>query len=257
MAHSHAPDAPRPKRRRVVKTLLILLIVLGSLVGLDKFAAMVGEEQIGKTIHDRLITRQVTASDPTVRVRGFPFLWQVLTGEYRQVDVTLTDVRAEGVRRSASAVRLPRLAVSFRDVRARLDQILDGGDMVAKTMTGTALIDYPTVATLANQPGLELSGVDGKLRARLPVSLFGRDFTVVGIGRLEPDEDTIGIRFEQVTVEGDRVDASVRDAVRDFGSKMSIDLQLPDLPFPLTIERVEPGPDGLTITGTTTDVSLR
>ncbi|GGK29666.1 hypothetical protein GCM10010124_22970 [Pilimelia terevasa] len=258
MSDWNPPPRPGRKRRRGGKLLVVLLLLGGSLIGLDRFGVMVAEEQIGKTVHDQLVAREVAATDPDVDVRGFPFLWQAVTGDYRRVDILLSDVQAQGGGGAdGQRVRLSQVRVRAENVRATLADVLNGGNIVARRLTGTATLDYASVQTLARQPGLQLSEADGRLRARLPVTLLGRQFTVVGVGRVEPAQNVVRLRFDELDAEGADVPEQIRRTLSRYGEQMAVDIPLPPLPFPLTIARVDPGPAGLTVTGTAADVPLR
>lgn len=254
----HTTDSARPKRRRGIKIVIILLLLLASLTGLDRFGVLVAEEQIRATVSDELAAHRIASRKPAVDVRGFPLLTQVLSGTYRDIAITLTDVRAEGGDATGGhAVRLPRVDIRARDVRAGIGDLLAGRRIVAGTVTGTATVDYDTVEGLSRQEGLALAPEDGRLRATMPVEILGRRVTVTGLARLEPAQNVVRLRLDELDVRGVDLTDALRTALRQQGGDMAIDLALPALPYPVTIERVEATAAGLRVTGSSRDVPLR
>ncbi|HEX5741132.1 MAG TPA: DUF2993 domain-containing protein [Pilimelia sp.] len=258
MADVHTPQPARPKRRRGIKIVIILLLMLVSLTGLDRFGVLVAEEQISATVSDEMTAHRITSRKPDVDVRGFPFLTQVLAGTYRDIAIHLVDVRAEGGAATGSRdVRLPVVDIRAGDVRAGVGDLLAGRRVVAGTVAGTATVDYATVEGLSRQEGLKLAPEGGRVRATMPVDVLGRQVTVTGLARLEPAQNVVRLRFDDLDVRGIDVSDALRAALRQQSGRMGIDLALPALPYPVTIERVEATPAGLRVTGSSREVPLR
>ena len=74
-----------------MRKLLIGVIILAVLlVAADRIAVAVAENQIS----DRLTSAYGLAGKPGVTITGFPFFTQVVAGDYRQIDVSASQVPA-------------------------------------------------------------------------------------------------------------------------------------------------------------------
>jgi hypothetical protein len=103
--------------RRLV---IALLVLAGLLVAADFGAAALAESAVSREMRTQL----GLADDPSVRINGFPFLTQAISGEYSSVDVDAKRI---------SVGQLKELSVSaqLRDVQAPLSMLLGSG---AKTL---------------------------------------------------------------------------------------------------------------------------
>jgi hypothetical protein len=263
VAYGEAAQYGRPRRRwgrRILITVLVLLVVLGALLAVaDRVGANVAERRIAEEVQRELTDRGVRSTQPEVDVAGFPFLTQVLDENYRSISIMLRDVStdAQAAGASAGAIRLPRLDVEARNVNAPIDTLRTGqGDILAKTVEGTATVGYASVATLIDQPDLRLTERAGNLVAELPVRLFGQDFTLTGQAEIEAAGDRLRVRFQELDAEGLPTNAAVRSAVNAYARDMSIDVALPPLPFGIQVREVRPLPEGLAVTATAKDVPL-
>jgi hypothetical protein len=258
VAYGEVEHRARPRgrwARRVLVSLLILLVVLGALlVVADRVGANVAEQRIADEVQKELTGRGVQSTKPEVGIGGFPFLTQVLSENYESISILLRDVTATA---DQAGIRLPRLDVEARDVSAPIDVLRGGpGDIVAKTVEGTATIGYASVVELIEQPGLRLSERGGKLVAVLPVRLFGQEFTLNGVADIEAVDGKVRLRFSDLDAEGLPTNDAVRSAVNGYASDLSIDVPLPALPFGIQVQRVRPLPEGLAVTATAKDVPL-
>jgi hypothetical protein len=150
-----------------------LLIALGVLVVLfiaaDRISAAVAENRIS----DRIAASYGLSARPGVSIQGFPFLTQVLTGDYNQINVSVTQVGAGGI-------TLHDLRARFTGIHASLTQVLGNGagTVTADRATGTAIVSYRQVdqrlpAGLRVRPhgkGLMVSGTVKAGALRVPIS---------------------------------------------------------------------------------------
>jgi hypothetical protein len=258
VAHGEVEHRDRPRgrwARRILVTLLVLLVVLGALlVVADRVGANVAEQRIADEVQKELTGRGVRSTPPEISIGGFPFLTQVLAEKYESISILLRDVTATA---DQAGIRLPRLDVEARDVSAPIEVLRGGqGDIVARTVEGTATVGYASVVELIDQPDLRLSERGGKLVAVLPVRLLGQEFTLTGQADIEPVEGKIRLRFSDLDAEGLPTNNAVRSAVNGYASDLSIDVPLPALPFGIQVQRIRPLPEGLAVTATAQDVSL-
>jgi hypothetical protein len=77
---------------------------------------------------------------PHVTVRGFPFLTQVASGHYQEIDVSISQATADGI-------QVHDIDARFTGVHASLSLLLgqDSGSVTADHATGTALIPFSQV----------------------------------------------------------------------------------------------------------------
>src|SRR5215467_12618873 len=134
-----------------MRKLLIGVIILAALLlAADRISVAVAENQIS----DRLTSAYGLAGKPAVTITGFPFLTQVVTGNYRQIDVSASQVPAGG------AV-LHQLHVRLTGVHATVSQVLGSGSSMvnADRAAGSAMVGFR----------LHPDGKNLKVSGRLPV----------------------------------------------------------------------------------------
>src|SRR5215467_7109651 len=96
------------------KLLIALAILVVLLIAIDRIWLVLAEDQIAS----RIATAYNLPADPGVSITGFPFLTQVLTGNYQQIDVTADQVQANGA-------TLHDLNVHLTGVHATISQLLN------------------------------------------------------------------------------------------------------------------------------------
>jgi LmeA-like phospholipid-binding len=141
-----------------MRKLLIALIVLAALlVAVDRIAVAVAQNQIS----DRIAAAYSLPDKPHVTITGFPFLTQVLAGNYGRVNVSVDTVPADGA-------TLHQLRAHFTDVHASLSQVLGNGSstITADRAAGDAIVPF--------------TAIDQRLPGRLKVRPDGKDLTVTG-----------------------------------------------------------------------------
>src|SRR6266568_4659079 len=120
-----------------MRKLLIGLAVLAVLlVAADRISVAVAENQIS----DRLTSAYGLPDKPGVSIAGFPFLTQVATGDYRQIDVSASQVPADGA-------TLHNLNVRLSGVHATVGQVLGNGSsmVTAERAAGSAMVGFGAV----------------------------------------------------------------------------------------------------------------
>lgn len=237
-------------RRLAVAALVLALTVAGLLLVTDRAGAWYAERRIADEVGQQIASRAITSDAPEVAVSGFPFLTQVLSGEYESISIVLRDV-------DGGEARLPRLDIVATGVRADLHTIRSGQGVVrADRVTGTATVGYDTVAALTNQPGLQLRAEDGKLRVRLPVRILGQRVNLVGTAKVVVDNNRIRVVVSDLDDESGGLPARARSVAEQYARKLSVTFTLPPLPFDLTVEQVTAEPDGLAVTATAHGVPI-
>lgn len=97
------------------KLVVTILVLAGLIVAADFGTAAAAEYQIAKQLRSEFdLTR-----DPSVRINGFPFLTQALSGTYRNIDMQATGLPAGPLTDVA-------VEASMYDVEAALDELMSG-----------------------------------------------------------------------------------------------------------------------------------
>lgn len=256
------PDEPanraQPRRRwgrRLLSVAIVLLLILAIvLVVADRVAVAYAERAVADQVRQQVAAQNVESSDPEVSIGGFPFLTQVLAGNYQSVSILLRDVSGAV---NGNSVRLPELDVDARGVRAPLETLRSGqGEVTADTVRGTATVSYDSVVQLINQPGLSLSERDGRLGVTAPVEILGQQVTLTGTADLEVADGQVLLRFDDLDAEGLPGNEAARGFVSAYAQQISIAVPLPALPFELDLQEVEVTRAGLVVTATAQDVPL-
>ena len=215
-----------------MRKLLIGVIILAALlVAADRITLAVAENQIS----NRLTSAYGLAGKPGVTIAGFPFLTQVATGDYQQIDVSASQVPA------GSAV-LHQLNVRLTGVHATLSQVLGGGSsmVTADRATGTAMVGFSTV--------------DHRLPSGFQLHPDGKNLSVSGklaIGGAHiPVSATIALGVSGSGISVTPVDVSVPGVVTlpsAYSSQLHVVVPLSTLPLHLRLTSVHVTPDGLRI----------
>ncbi|MEV1108492.1 DUF2993 domain-containing protein [Micromonospora sp. NPDC049751] len=248
----------RPQRRGrklLIGLVVLLLVVAGLLVVADRVAVGVAERLIAERVSQEISNQGAQSAAPDVEVGGMPFLTQVLDGRYERISISLRDVQASV---DGDAVRLPVLDVDARNVRASLDTLRTGqGDVVADTVDGTGTISYESLAALLKRPGLTLGEQGGKLAVSAPVDILGTKFTVAGTADVTVAKNgAVALRFNNLDAAGLPNLPLARTILSNYAKSISIDVPLPDLPFQLTVRKVQPLPEGLAVTADAKNVPI-
>ena len=174
---------------RKLAVFLFALLVL--LITVDRVAVTVAENKIS----DRVAASYGLPAKPAVTIRGFPFLTQVLTGDYREVDVTAGQV-------PVGRITLTQLKARLHGVHATVSQLLHGGGVstvTADQAAGSAVIPFselsrwlPHGVTLSRAgPDVRVSGSVHVLGLRIPLSGTAAPSVTGGGIRVTPKDFSI------------------------------------------------------------------
>jgi hypothetical protein len=239
-------------RRRLltVVVVLVLLLVGGALV-LDRVGKSYAERELGNRIAQEIKSQNSTSGTPDVTIEGFPFLTQVASGDYQEVKIQLPNFAAPDG--AGGTVRMSLLDIRAQDVRAPLDTLRNGGDVIAGNVNGSGTIGYDEITALVNQDGLKLAEKDGKLNASVQLEIPGQpSIEVSGITNLVVEGGSIRVRFSEVTSK----DLPALPFLQTMIDALSYDLKIPELPLNLVVREVEVLPEGLRVTAGAADVNL-
>lgn len=213
------------------KLLIAVVVLIGLFVAADRITLVVAEHQVSS----KLATTYNLSQRPGVSIHGFPFLTEVASGQYQQVDVSVGSLMSNNV-------PVQNLDAQFTSVHAPLRQVLGSGSgtITAGQATGTATVPY--------------SAVNEHLPAGVTVSADGSDLKMSGttsyLGHQVPFSATAS-----VGVAGDRVTISPHDLTIDGQGRipasvvgpLTVALPVSGLPMHLSLNSVQPTPSGLRV----------
>jgi hypothetical protein len=233
---------------RLVKFLLIFAVVIGGLfVAADRVAVKFAENEAAS----RAQQTEGLAAKPTVSIKGFPFLTQVLGKKLDEVDVTAAGVEAGP---AGERLRIDRFDTELRGVRLE-DNF---STAVADTATGSVHITYADLSKAAPDGvtvsyGGKSSGGQGRVKITAGVTLpvLGTiKRSVISTVSVSGDES---LRLRADSIPGAGAVPGLEDMIRE---KIDFNRKLAGLPQGVRLESIEANPDGISISATGSEVVL-
>ncbi|GLZ77429.1 hypothetical protein Afil01_22360 [Actinorhabdospora filicis] len=246
---------PKPwwKKKAFRVTVIIVVILAGLVVLTDRIAASIAENKVATLIAKEAGNQKIELkSEPDVDVTGFPFLTQVLGGNYDRIDIGFKDLTASGV-------TLPRLDVHASNVDAPLSQVLKGqGPITAGSMTAEAKLDYKTVTELMGETtsNLRIEGVGGKLKITATLEAAGVSVSLEGTGTVQVSKDAVSVTVDQLRPVGGSPIPGADGMINAFAQKLNKEIPLPPLPYDLALNDVKVETDAIVVSATASGVQL-
>nr|WP_239028718.1 DUF2993 domain-containing protein [Pseudonocardia acidicola] len=130
---------------------IALLVLVGVLLAVDYGAAAAAESAVSKQMRQQL----GLADDPSVRINGFPFLTQAISGDYSSVDITADRIRI-------GQLQDVQVRSQLRDVQAPLSELLGSGPRTLRVQNaeGTLRISADDLARLSGVDKLQIQNID-------------------------------------------------------------------------------------------------
>lgn len=209
------------------RVLIVVAVLLALLVGADRVGVYVAESVAA----DKLKQSQHLDSKPEVDIAGFPFLTQVVSGDYDEITVDAKDVSAGT---PARALDIAHLHVVLHGVH-----VSDSFSRVhADHAVATARLGY---AQLSKALGTRIAYAgNGRVRARASVTVLGR--TVSGSITARPELHGTSLGFGATQGEGGAVAAEVS---RLLAKAFASEIPLSGLPFQVRVDSLTATADGL------------
>lgn len=245
---------------RALRVLLIVVVILGGLfVAADRAAVYFAESEAASKIK----SSQGLSSEPSVSIKGFPFLTQVAGSSLDEIEVSIGGITATAEGRE---VEVTEVRAELRDVKVNSSF----SSAVAGSAEGSALISYADLSKSAPQGAtVGYAGAERAAKGQVKVSgplgdlaegagidvpaafegLLRDDFTTYSTVTLE-DGDKVRLRADdlpKLPVPG--VEDKLKDAV-DY------DLTIDGLPSTIKLDKVTATEDGLRFSGTGREVDL-
>lgn len=225
-----APRRGRSGGRRARRWIIAVVVIVAVLVALDFGARIVAQDVMASKIE-----QQGLSTKPDVSIEGFPFLTQVASKRFQQVNITATDI-------SAGPVTITKVNATAHGIRLNSYAFSSG---TITSLTGTALISFASLGgaltqqvgplgSLLNGAGLNLTQAGpGEVKASLNL-LVTTGSATWRISRLS------GNRLNVRLVGSSGLPSSLLSSIQD------VTLQLPKLPLGLTIDSIDVTPQGVT-----------
>ena len=234
-----------------MRRLIIGLIVLvGLFLAADYGSAALAESAVSRQMREQM----GLADDPSVRINGFPFLTQALSGRYSTVDIEATRIKLGELRELGVRAQL-------REVSAPLPMLLGSGPKTLTVRQAEGTVRVPAADVERLLPGIEdlridpidERGLDQAVQDGAPESLTRIDADnaarIVGTGTVLGQKEEISV-IALLELDGGQARIVPQD-VRIGGSDS------PPLPAPIqrTLQqafslRIDPGSLPLAVTPT-------
>lgn len=206
--------------------LVVLLIVVGLLVALDRVAVLAAE----RVVATRIQTDQSLPERPDVSIGGFPFLTQAIAGRYGSVTLTLHDLHR-------TVVPARTLTVHLTGVHVPLSSVIRGhvASVPVDRASASVLLAYSDVNAFFGGRHVSVSdGGNGDVQVKASATVAG-----VTVG---------GSLRAQVEVKGSDLVIAVN----------GLDLTIPlgGLPFRIALVGAKATKAGVVVTGTAAGLVL-
>ena len=225
-------------------SLVVLLLLAGLLLLVDRVAVGVAEDEVGQQIAEK----GGLAGSPDVDIAGFPFLTQALGGTYDDVRISLTAAelgQPEGTRAD----------IALHGVHVPLSAVLSGSvaEVPVDGIEGTATLSY---ALLSSQlgPDTELAPEGDRLRITRTVEVLGRELPLTAAGQVTLEGNDLVVDVQEATGVGVDVPGFLLERAADL---LDLRYGVPQLPFGLELTGVRPAADGVDIRVAASDAVLR
>lgn len=218
--------------RKLAVGLALLLVVL--LVA-DRVAASIAAGAVAA----RLQQSGALRSEPSVSIRGFPFLTQALAGRYAEIDVTARSV-------SRGGVRVSRLDATIVGARIGVSAALKGSvsAVPVERLHATALVSYADLATASDLPGAVVASVKGGVRVSGRVTVLGKSVRASTVSTVRLSGEDIVVTARSVSVEG----GSSAAVVAALAHLLDLRVRVGRLPYGLELDGVRATGAGLLLT---------
>ena len=223
------------------KLLIALIVIVVLLVAADRVAAVVADRQLAS----RVATSYHLPSKPSVSVQGFPFLTQVATGNYHEIDVSVGQVNSNGVQVNNLVAHLMGVHASVRDLMGG-----NTSNVSAAQITGTGTVPLDSVRSRLPQ-GVQLSQDGGALRMSGTVSYLGVSVPVSAVASLGASPAGITVTPTRVSL-GSGVNAPASAVSGQF----RFTIPVTGLPLHLTVTSVSVTPAGVQVSASAANVAF-
>ncbi|MFD3311799.1 DUF2993 domain-containing protein [Streptomyces sp. NPDC058694] len=249
---------------RALRILLIVTVILGGLfIIADRVAVGFAEDEAA----DRLKTNEGLATTPSVSIKGFPFLTQVVGGELDEVEVGIKNYEADTSGGTGASSGNAPDKIRIDDLTAQMRGVAFSGDYSsakAASATGTATISYDELLKAAKAEPVDVAGGvtaevvglsdggNGKIKVEVEATVLGTKLPrpVSVLSSVSVKGDTVQVQADSLPNLGVQLAEDKVRLITDFRQ------QIDGLPGGIKLDKVEAAPNGVDITVKGSDVSL-
>src|ERR1700729_1455754 len=235
------PAGPVRRRHRLRNTIIALVVLLVVLVAVDRLAAVYVQGRIASQIQD-----QGFPAKPTVSVKGFPFLTQVISRHFQEVQISSQNVKT-------GPVEIKSINATMSDVR--MNSGYSAGTV--GSLAGTGVITFGSMKNaIGNLAGGQLGQAIGASGLTLkPVSSdeVKASISLLGLFNASATWQIIRVNGHEIKVHlvsNNGLPGSIINQARN------INVPIPKLPLGMKIQSVVVTSAGITIRVTGHDVAF-
>jgi hypothetical protein len=251
----------RPSRGR--KLIIGLLVLVALFVGADFGLAAAGEYQVAQKMRAKFALTE----DPSVRINGFPFITQALSGDYKDIEISATGVPVR------DQLRDLEIQANLLHTRIGLSNLLAGNTKGAKIdrVKGRVKIKANDLNRLVNQvtPFNDMA-IEPDTRTELPEPLANAPRTTAAVkltGNTTLASRKVALTaYGSVTLVGGQVEVAINDLeiddislqpfIQQLKQALSIKIDPGALPFTVTPTAVKVESGAFTVEGTVDNIPL-
>lgn len=224
---------PGRRKRRIIMSVFTVVVLLIVLVIGDFVAKAVAENEIAN---------QITSADsqihPSVTIKGFPFLTQVISRDLHEIDISASNVPAGPVTISSVSAKARGIHVNGG---------FNGGEV--DSISGTAFI---TFGSLSNALSSQSQGIANISLSAAGPSSIKASFGVLGANVLT-QTGTVAIKGNQISVTwsqsgGDNGGGIIGSVLGNSGTLPNLSFTMPKLPAGLQVQSFSVTSTGLSLT---------
>lgn len=240
-------------RKKAIVWITSIVILLAVVVIGDRVAASIAGDQLSQLIAKKAAASDVkSAKPPTVTMGGFPFLTQVIAGEYSRIDIELVEVGND-------VITLPKLDIVAHDVQASMSTAMGGsGPVTAKRMEAEADISYDSLTeSIKNTSDAKISAKDDStLEIKLTMDVAGQRVNVIGTATVNVTDNKLVIQAQEFKPEGGQTPPGAEGLLSELAQKFNQEIPLPSMPFDLKLGDPTFAKDHIAVAATAKNVPL-
>jgi hypothetical protein len=260
-AHDALGEGLMSRGRKVGIGLLVLLVLFLALVVVaDRIGVGVAEDRIAAQAETAIKNEGGTVEGrPDVKIGGFPFLTQVLAGNYDEITIKANKPQTNGI-------KLENMTLVANDVEAATSDLINGrGPVTAHKLRGTGFITWDTVKSLVQLSGLPvpvdlskltITVVDDRIDLKLPLEISGFKLVLTAKGTVTIANGKVQLQLSDVGSEGGQLTGVAKQVFEANKDKLRATIPTPQMPYKLVINNVSSSAQGVTVTASAADVAL-
>jgi hypothetical protein len=235
--------------RRLLVVIVVLLVLAA---GADRLAWKLAEREVGS----RIQSSEGLNQRPDVTIGGFPFLTQVVQGNYSSVDATLEDLTVDkGVTVDHAQVHLTGLHLPLKSL---VNRSLNSVPVDTARVTGNVSFQSLDAAAKANLPGsgLSVQFAQGAKGTGNQVALTGT--FINGLVNVQISADaSITVQNGQLVISMVPDSLNLPLVVRNQVARLlGTSYRMPALPLGMKVRTASVSPEGIAVTATGSNLQL-